>query len=657
MERYRYIQWTVSAKDAALPDDLGYRMRIAEDRDFSRLLIDDASLGGMQGSYFFKDDGGNFVPAGTIPKTEGLAVRYQLSPAVLTHHTVAGSGSVLYRLNWHNHVIEARELAAGLIAYVSVNQANGDVWVTSDLGAVFTLSLPWATSSFAQVSNHSRLALAVEVDGARQRYWHVQSDHIYLTGFDGTDIVDVATTYNAESVVKAYISPHTGDLFVGLKANAAPNGGFLMHVKSDGTVGVYDNYILDLSPWETNGILFVDGGNEVFKYENGSATSLFSTSPTINSTGYIHGNSQDAVYVADYNTGLLARFTTAGVLNWSTNLGMPAPYIWADFDLAVGDPVGRRSIKFWANDRVGSVSEEYSSQSIISTVNMTGGATKGAVLSALRPQHVWSKLETITQPVVIYPQSSSSTSSQSSGDISTSSWFSNTSSGSSSSTEVDYLATKNSALWNYWSLDQSATPWTDVIHGNNMARNSGTIQSVNVKHNKGIQCASNGGLIYASGVFKPTNGFAVSFWQANPSVNGASLYNGNNQGFILQSGRFPTWSSTVNSVRFNVWQSNNLAVEVHGLQPVGLFHTVAIAADGKVELYLNGVLVDTKTFNNTFSPFALMIANGGSGTLWQIDELAYWKDITFSTTANRNKFVAALYNNGQGRFYSGGNWT
>jgi hypothetical protein len=224
---------------------------------------------------------------------------------------------------------------------------------------------------------------------------------------------------------------------------------------------------------------------------------------------------------------------------------------------------------------------------------------------------------------------------------------------SSSSSEQKFLVTKNSNLFHYWTLDEAATgPWSDTGTANNslaVALDGIDITSVAAKHNNGVQMnmgvGSNGITvgISGSGANAPTsNGCAVSAWVSGGTTTGLIGF-----GSIIL-----TYNGSAGSANFQVAQSNSTNIIATGSHS-GIVHLVGIACDGKVEVYANGALLESLTWDGTFASSTNCLIENNGGSLFIADEVAYWKNIAFGSSSLRQEFVNALWNGGAGRFWNG----
>lgn len=247
------------------------------------------------------------------------------------------------------------------------------------------------------------------------------------------------------------------------------------------------------------------------------------------------------------------------------------------------------------------------------------------------------------------PSSHSTPSSQSSSSSSTAVSLTS-SSNSSSSSERDFLVTKNSSLFHYYAFEELSAPWVDSVSANNLtvAFGADEISATGGKHGNALllDFASEGITAQVHNTFctnTPTSGgFAFSAWVTGGTGEGIIAFGGSMQ-FVYSGG---------NSASLTTTQTNTTPVTASGTL-AGLVHVVCIAADGKVEIYGNGSLMDSQTFNNTFSAMANVIVTNNGGSQFLVDELAYWKNISFGSSALRHEFALGLWNNGNGRFYNG----
>ena len=205
----------------------------------------------------------------------------------------------------------------------------------------------------------------------------------------------------------------------------------------------------------------------------------------------------------------------------------------------------------------------------------------------------------------------------------------------------------------------------DVVNANNIFIAVGSFPNIYPgKHGNALwfNNAANQLMGSTNGAYTPSsNGAALSFWHGTSFPSGGyQTYAGAGNGlFVTVNYNFNGTTSLAASVQ----QSNLFSVSAIWSNPSSYLqynHVLAIAADGVVELYWNGALVATNTFDGTFASMTQFVCGNepwgaGSGNLI-LDEIAFWKNIDFGSAAKRAEFAAALHNNGNGRFYSGGSW-
>lgn len=152
----------------------------------------------------------------------------------------------------------------------------------------------------------------------------------------------------------------------------------------------------------------------------------------------------------------------------------------------------------------------------------------------------------------------------------------------------------------------------------------------------------------------PTTGFAASMWLYLDTIP-------SNEGIFEkdQSYRFLNFSSA-DKLFFDFYQSDTTGKTVKSVV-IGTgawVHAVIMAAGGFGRMFLDGSEVGTAVaYDNTIRDNSNNLYIGtlqGSGA-WEfdggIDEVGFWKNITFADQTEREAFVTALYNSGTGRFY------
>lgn len=149
----------------------------------------------------------------------------------------------------------------------------------------------------------------------------------------------------------------------------------------------------------------------------------------------------------------------------------------------------------------------------------------------------------------------------------------------------------------------------------------------------------------------PTTSMVVSLWVYADILQRSGLFEKDS------SYRFDT--ENLGQARWRIWQSDSAEkkLEIAGAYAtVAWHHFVCIAESGHVRLYIDDdekgtSVVYDNTIKDTASPF--YIANLSNWKYWDgsIDEVGFWKNITFANQAARDAFVAGLYNSGNGRFY------
>ncbi len=116
-----------------------------------------------------------------------------------------------------------------------------------------------------------------------------------------------------------------------------------------------------------------------------------------------------------------------------------------------------------------------------------------------------------------------------------------------------------------------------------------------------------------------------------------------------------------NSMVFYIYQDDSASKgPIDAAMTTGAWHNVVcIADDGFVRVYVDNSESGTPVaYDNTIDTDLgenLRIGSviGGTNYEWDggIDEMGYWKDISFADQEEREAFVAGLWNGGAGRFY------
>jgi hypothetical protein len=156
----------------------------------------------------------------------------------------------------------------------------------------------------------------------------------------------------------------------------------------------------------------------------------------------------------------------------------------------------------------------------------------------------------------------------------------------------------------------------------------------------------------------PTTGLAISMWvyMDDASANDRPLFS---KSQIGSANYYGIRNQTLGGYRFNIVQSDTTAKI---LSPVtlpisGWRHVVSMACDGFLRVFVdniehgsttaydNTILNEAAPFNLGKEPWGGFTHDGG------IDAVGFWKDISFASTAEREAFVAGLWNSSSGRFY------
>ena len=119
------------------------------------------------------------------------------------------------------------------------------------------------------------------------------------------------------------------------------------------------------------------------------------------------------------------------------------------------------------------------------------------------------------------------------------------------------------------------------------------------------------------------------------------------------------------SAKFSLFQSDTTTIASSAIDLVEsqFNHLLGIADGSKVYFYINGSEVWSDTYDGTidatsanFKLETLTLASAACDSY--VDEVSVWKDITFDNDSEREAFVEALWNNGDGMFWleNIGNW-
>lgn len=161
----------------------------------------------------------------------------------------------------------------------------------------------------------------------------------------------------------------------------------------------------------------------------------------------------------------------------------------------------------------------------------------------------------------------------------------------------------------------------------------------------------------ASGYF-PTAGFALSFWFNLDTI-------ASNQALVYYYGASSTvWQVAYSQVSGKLVAITDGAVTLESSTAISAstwYHVAFLAYGSAARLYLNNVEEDSTVWSGSItadaSSYCSIGAIGSGGAPSQcvdgkIDELAYFRDVTFTSQADRDNFVAWLYNSGSGLSYS-----
>jgi hypothetical protein len=213
-------------------------------------------------------------------------------------------------------------------------------------------------------------------------------------------------------------------------------------------------------------------------------------------------------------------------------------------------------------------------------------------------------------------------------------------------------------LFHYYAFDEAngATTWADTgSAGNNLTVGSqgGGITNVAAKKNNGLcENGSTTASVSAAASNTPgSGGVAMSVWlTGNQSAGGFINFVGSTTNLFVGDGGVNPYA-----ISWSIKQSNGTTVTASG-SPGPFDHCVGIMADSKIEVYCNGNLVQSQTWDGTFSSGGSTVLIQNNGQDFVVDELAFWKGISFGSSSLRQEFVSALWNGGNGRFYRSGAW-
>lgn len=148
----------------------------------------------------------------------------------------------------------------------------------------------------------------------------------------------------------------------------------------------------------------------------------------------------------------------------------------------------------------------------------------------------------------------------------------------------------------------------------------------------------------------PTVGFAISMW-VNPDSNAT------NEGFWSKGEDHYFWRGTGTGGLFmRITQSDtttkNFTADVNDDLLGGFHHVVMMACDGFLRLFINGVekdpavAYDNTLIDNADDFFIGQLGHPAHPVDGGMDEVSFWKDISFSSQAQREAWVEGLYGTG-----------
>ena len=460
MDRTRYLQWTLSANDAAL-GTIGYRVELSDDPSFSRSLIRDNSFDAIDEFEVKPIDTWEPITAGLPPWLAGSPIRYRLQSAKFLQGVVIAKNGWLHRLGAYNQKIaESLDIRTVQVRYLSVNQKTNDVWVTGSNDTVHIVPVPFSQPRSLLLPAN---AAAVIPDGARNRYWVITDTDAILYRMTGEQLATCALPAY-EWLGPITLVPQTGDLYLILR-----NGtwGTFVHCETSGTVVIDDSATYrDFSIW-LNGALLVSDSNKIHYYHSGSVTLNWQTVDIPNAWS-ISAMEGDSVYVLnaapDDLSHTVHRYDPSGwptggtaTSDWSESAGVPGvltALVRADFDM---NREGR--IVNWWSCREASAALTGFSPTFSGSVRdfAAGGAFwgssylqpddqegTGTLLSPFALTNAWARITPVLSDDPIHVASSYSESSSSSSSSSTVR-FTSSSSESSSSSTVEMTSSSSSS--------------------------------------------------------------------------------------------------------------------------------------------------------------------------------------------------------------------
>lgn len=153
----------------------------------------------------------------------------------------------------------------------------------------------------------------------------------------------------------------------------------------------------------------------------------------------------------------------------------------------------------------------------------------------------------------------------------------------------------------------------------------------------------------------PTTGWAASLWAwLDDTGQYSMLLSKGDSGFYL-------FRRNDNTLQISCEQSDTTVREYTISETLqgAWHHLVGMATGGFLRLFIDGTQQGTPvSYDNTVKLYTTDFHLGryGGGTPFfvdgALDEIAFWKDIVFPGTTEREAFVTALYNGGSGRFFS-----
>ena len=415
MERQRYIQWTVSDGDAEFPN-LGYEVKWTEDRNATRVLAAENSFDRPEA---FLLDGGAF-PGGGIPSPDiSMTLSYALSSGIPLALPIIFQDSVLYRVNsLYRHVIDSYDMGGSIVS-IAIDQKTNDVWATNDRGVLYVVPVPWTGEQAKTIPTPTDAKGAIP-DGARGRYWLIRENVVELISIVDGELQSVATPTAVDRVLASYVNPNNGSLFFTVESAASGTGYFVMYVAEDGTTFDNTQKILDISRFGDEDIVGVDGTDKIYGYDSAGTLTTEATLGGGETLSSISARKHDAVYLFDDTANEVVKLddSYAGVWTASAFASSPSGFVQIRADFGPGDD--RRRIYCWNYAKSLGIEDLTSTAGDSgevdwSTVGLSNTESRGVLLGAFPPRHLWISITGIGSAPAIEADASSEDVTSSSG--------------------------------------------------------------------------------------------------------------------------------------------------------------------------------------------------------------------------------------------------